>query len=46
MTRDEYAAACAECLIDPSIAIESESVRDAIRADDMDGLRRVLREEF
>lgn len=46
MTRSEFSALCGEFTIDPSIVLESESAVEAIRADDIEELRRILREEF
>jgi hypothetical protein len=46
MTRSEFSALCGESTIDPAIVLESENAVEAIRADDIEELRRILREEF
>ncbi len=42
----EFIAVCGEHLIDPRIAIENENIQAAIRAEDMELIRKILGEEF
>lgn len=46
MTMLYFVSLCEDRTIDPAIAIESESVRDAIRAKDIDLLISILDNEF
>lgn len=46
MTISEFVALCSERLIDPALALESESIRDAIRANDRQALISILDNEF
>lgn len=46
MTKAEFFALCAERLIDPSIALESEAIWEALRAKDRDAVIAALDSEF
>ena len=46
MTKNEFLTICLEYFIDPSIALENDSVIDAIRSGDTDTLREILESEF
>ena len=45
MTQNEFIVACNAYNIDPSIALESEAVIDAIKTGDLDNLYQVLENE-
>lgn len=46
MTMNQFVALCVERTIEPELALESESVRDAIRARDIELLISILDNEF
>jgi hypothetical protein len=46
MTKNEFMAICIEKTIDPSLALENDEVREAIKLDDVDLLVTVLDNQF
>ena len=46
MTQNQFLALCLERAIDPSIALESEAVREALRARDTAAVIAALDSEF
>ena len=46
MTKSEFVAICAERTIEPSLALENEKVREALRLDDVYWLIAILDNEF
>lgn len=46
MTMTQFIALCAERTIDPELALESDAIRDAIRAKDWPAVIRILDNEF
>lgn len=46
MTQDQFAMLCEEYLIDPAVALENESIVEALEAGDDVEVRRLLQEEF
>jgi len=46
MTRNEFAALCAEHLIDPAIALENEAIKQALLDKDGDAVIEALETEF
>lgn len=46
MTRTEFIAICSEKTIDPSLALENDDVKQAIRLDDVYWLIAILDNQF
>jgi hypothetical protein len=46
MTKSEFIAICTEKTIDPSLALENEEVREAIKLDDVYWLIAILDNQF
>lgn len=46
MTKSDFVAICNEHLIDPSIALENDDVKQAIRLDDVFWLVAILDNQF
>ena len=46
MTKSEFVAICTEKTIDPSLALENDDVREAIRLDDVYWLIAILDNQF
>ena len=46
MTRDEFNAACMAHAISPDIALENDSVAEALEERNDEEVRRILREDF
>jgi hypothetical protein len=46
MTKNEFMAICIEKTIDPSLALENDEVREAIKSNDVDLLVTVLDNQF
>ena len=46
MTYNEFIALCGDLLIDPAIALENESIYEAVRQKDYDLVKQLLRTEF
>lgn len=46
MTKNEFAALCAEHTIDPAVALENENIVEALRNKDDAEVKRILKEEF
>lgn len=46
MTKSEFVAICTEKTIDPSLALENDDVREAIKLDDVYWLIAILDNQF
>lgn len=46
MTKSEFIAICTEKTIDPSLALENDEVREAIKLDDVYWLMAILDNQF
>jgi hypothetical protein len=46
MTKSEFIAICTEKTIDPSLALENDEVREAIKLDDVYWLIAILENQF
>lgn len=46
MTRPEFIQACVDHAVDPTIALESDAVQEALRQRDDEEVHRLLAEEF
>lgn len=46
MTKNEFVAICTEKTIDPSLALENDEVREAIKLDDVYWLVAILDNQF
>jgi hypothetical protein len=46
MTQNQFLALCMKYAIDPSLALENEALREALRDRDVNEVERILREEF
>ena len=46
MTKNEFVAICTEKTIDPSLALENDEVREAIKLDDVYWLIAILDNQF
>lgn len=46
MTRPEFIQACVDHAVDPTIALESDKLQDALKARDDEEVHRILAEEF
>lgn len=46
MTKNEFIAICTEKTIDPSLALENDEVREAIKLDDVYWLVAILDNQF
>ena len=46
MTKLEFLSACAERFIEPNIALENESVIEALKSRDVEAVIKALDEEF
>lgn len=46
MTQNQFLALCMKYAIDPSLALESEALCEALRDRDTNEVERILREEF
>lgn len=46
MTQNEFVAICTEKTIDPSLALENDEVREAIKLDDVYWLMAILDNQF
>jgi hypothetical protein len=46
MTKNEFIAICTEKTIDPSLALENDEVREAIKLDDVYWLMAILDNQF
>ena len=46
MTQNEFVSLCEKYGVAPSVALENESVREALKARDSAAVERALKEEF
>lgn len=46
MTQNQFLALCMKYAIEPSVALENDDLREALRARDANEVERILREEF
>ena len=46
MTKNQFDALCSKYLIDPSIALENEDVRNALKQKDTDRIEYLLKNNF
>jgi hypothetical protein len=46
MTQTQFQILCGEYLIEPDMALENESVREALRQRDNEQVKRILETEF
>ena len=46
MTKTDFQMLCSEYLIDPSLALENENIREALRQRDAEQVKHILETEF